>query len=155
VRIHSRLPIVLPDRVDSELLDRLLSSRLTPIVVVHANHPKEIADDCALALSRLVRSGITTLNQSVLLKGINDSTDVLTELSERLVDLGVIPYYLHQLDRVQGTAHFEVGDDRAIEIIDEMRRRLPGYGVPQLVREVAGEAYKLPIVSERHRNIAK
>jgi len=148
VRIHSRLPIVLPDRVDSELLDRLLGSRLTPIMVVHANHPHEIAGDCAAALSRLVRSGITSLNQSVLLKGVNDNAGVLAELSERLIDLGVIPYYLHQLDRVQGTAHFEVSDEHAARIINEMRARLPGYAVPQLVREVAGEAYKVPLGQE-------
>jgi len=151
LRIHSRLPIVLPDRVDAELLDRLLSLRLTPIMVVHANHPNEIAGECGAALSRLVKSGITTLNQSVLLKDVNDDADVLVELSERLIDLGVIPYYLHQLDRVQGTAHFEVSDERAVEIINEMRTRSSGYAVPQLVREVAGEAYKVPVAKKDQR----
>lgn len=145
LRIHSRLPIVLPDRIDSELLYRLRSSRLTAIMVVHANHPNEVTGDCSIALSRLVKSGITTLNQTVLLKGVNDSGETLTQLSERLIDRGVIPYYLHQLDRVQGTAHFEVSDAQALQFIEEMRTRLPGYAIPQLVREVAGESFKVPL----------
>ncbi|MBD3676071.1 MAG: EF-P beta-lysylation protein EpmB [Planctomycetaceae bacterium] len=146
VRIHSRLPIVLPDRVNQELIDRLRASRLTPIMVVHANHPHEIVDDCAESLRELVESGITTLNQAVLLKGVNDSVDALAGLSERLVDLGVIPYYLHQLDRVRGAAHFEVSDERALELMAELRRLLPGYAVPQLVREISGELHKVPLV---------
>jgi len=146
VRIHSRLPIVLPDRVDDVLLDRLRNSRLTPIMVVHANHPHEIIGDCAESLSCLVESGITTLNQAVLLQGVNDSVAALAELSERLIDLGVIPYYLHQLDRVSGAAQFEVSDDVAIHLIEELRALLPGYAVPQLVREVAGEFHKRPLI---------
>lgn len=145
VRIHSRLPIVLPDRVDATLIERLQTSRLTPIMVVHANHPHEIVGDCANSLAQLVKSGITTLNQAVLLRGVNDSVDALAGLSERLVDLGVIPYYLHQLDRVQGAAHFEVSDERACELVNEVRKVLPGYAVPQLVREVAGEVHKVPL----------
>jgi len=145
VRIHSRLPIVLPDRVDDVFLDRLRESRLTPIMVVHANHPNEVVDDCADSLTRLVESGITTLNQAVLLKGVNDSVDALADLSERLINLGVIPYYLHQLDRVRGAAHFEVSDERALELIEELRGRLSGYAVPQLVREVSGERHKVPL----------
>ncbi|MDC0274559.1 MAG: EF-P beta-lysylation protein EpmB [Planctomycetaceae bacterium] len=146
VRIHSRLPIVLPNRVDDVLIDRLRSSQLTPIMVVHANHPNEIVGDCADSLRRLVESGITTLNQSVLLKGVNDSVEALAGLSERLINLGVMPYYLHQLDRVQGTAHFEVQDERALELITELRKCLPGYAVPQLVRELAGELHKVPLI---------
>jgi EF-P beta-lysylation protein EpmB len=142
LRIHSRLPIVLPDRVDDGLMDLLRSSRLTPIMVVHANHPHEIADDCADALRLLVRGGVTTLNQAVLLRGVNDNADVLAELSERLVDVGVMPYYLHQLDRVAGAAHFEVDEDRALELVATLRNRLPGYAVPRLVREVAGDESK-------------
>ncbi len=146
LRIHSRLPIVLPDRVNPELIDFLKSSRLQPIMVVHANHPHEIADDCAEALRKLVRSGIPTLNQAVLLRGVNDDADVLADLCERLMDLGVLPYYLHQLDRVAGTAHFEVPEVTGLELIAQLRRRLPGYAVPQFVREVAGAASKTPIL---------
>ncbi len=145
LRIHTRLPIVLPNRVTGEFIGLLTSLRLTPIVVVHANHPREIAGDCADALQTLVRSGITVLNQSVLLAGINDSADVLAELSERLIDLGVIPYYLHQLDRVSGTAHFEVSEDAGRRLIEELRRRLPGYAVPRYVREIPGETHKVPL----------
>jgi EF-P beta-lysylation protein EpmB len=145
LRIHSRLPIVLPNRVTDELLDLLLRSRLTPIMVVHANHPHEIADDCADSLRRLVRSGITTLNQAVLLRGINDRAEILRELSERLIDFGVMPYYLHQLDRVRGTAHFEVDESRGRELIEELRAQLPGYAVPRYVREEAGESHKRPL----------
>lgn len=146
LRVHSRLPIVLPDRVTGRLIELLKrDGSLTPIMVVHANHPAEVVDDCADALQRLVRSGITTLNQTVLLRGINDDANILTELSERLINLGVMPYYLHQLDRVQATAHFEVPDERAVALIGELRSRLPGYAVPRLVREIQGESSKLPV----------
>ena len=145
IRLHTRLPIVLPDRVDDSFLKLVTQSRLTPIVVVHANHPREVAADCAEALRRMVRAGVTVLNQSVLLKGVNDSADALTELSERLIDLGVMPYYLHQADRVAGTAHFAVQDDAARNLIAQLRRRLPGYAVPRLVREIPGEPHKTPL----------
>ena len=114
-------------------------------MVVHANHPREVAADCAEALRTLVRAGVTVLNQSVLLKGINDSAEVLADLSERLIDLGVMPYYLHQTDRVIGTAHFAVPDETARALIAELRRRLPGYAVPRLVREIPGEPHKMPL----------
>lgn len=145
VRLHTRLPIVLPDRVTESLLKLLTESRLTPIVVVHANHPNEIIGDCAVALRKIVRSGVSVLNQSVLLRGINDSVESLAELSERLIDLGVMPYYLHQADRVRGTAHFAVPDETAKKLIAELRRRLPGYAVPRLVREIPGEVHKTPL----------
>ncbi len=146
LRIHSRLPIVLPDRITPELIAILINNRLTPILVVHANHANELADDCADALRTLVRSGITVLNQSVLLRGVNDSVSALHELSERLVDLGVLPYYLHQLDRVAGAAHFEVSENVGRELIRQLRQRLPGYAVPQYVREIPGEPHKTPLV---------
>lgn len=145
LRLHSRLPIVLPDRVSDELLQLLSSTRLTTIMVVHANHPQEIQLDCTDALSRLVRGGIPTLNQAVLLQGINDDEEVLAELCERLIDLGVLPYYLHQLDRVSGAAHFEVSVERGRELVAALRRRLPGYAVPQYVAELAGELHKTPL----------
>ena len=145
LRIHTRLPIVLPDRISESFLELLHSTRLTPIVVVHANHPGEVVADCADALRRLVRSGVTVLNQAVLLRGVNDDADTQAELCERLIDLGVIPYYLHQLDRVAGTAHFEVPEEKGRAIIAELRRRLPGYAVPQFVREVPGREFKVPL----------
>lgn len=145
LRIHTRLPIVLPSRITGEFIACLQNSRLTPYIVVHANHAREIAGDCARVLQRLVRAGLTTLNQAVLLRGVNDSAEALTELCEQLIDLGVLPYYLHQLDRVKGAGHFEVPDATAHALIREVRRRLPGYAVPQLVREIAGEAHKTPL----------
>ncbi len=142
LRLHTRLPIVLPDRVTAALLERLESSRLTSVVVVHANHGAEIAGDCKTALQMLGRSGVTTLNQTVLLRGVNDSIEALAELSERLIDAGVVPYYLHQLDRVAGTAHFEVPVETGRRLIKELRERLPGYAVPRYVQEIPGEPHK-------------
>ncbi len=145
LRIHSRLPIVLPDRVAPDLIELLRATRLTPIVVVHANHPHEIERDCRDALCELVQSGVPTLNQAVLLRGVNDDADVLAELCERLIDVGVLPYYLHQLDRVRGAAHFEVPEADGRAIVAELRRRLPGYAVPRFVRELPGVPHKLPL----------
>jgi EF-P beta-lysylation protein EpmB len=142
LRIHTRLPIVIPQRVTSELLDWLRGTRLAPIMVVHANHANEIDGPTAAALGRLVDAGVPVLNQSVLLAGVNDSANALVELSRKLVDLRVMPYYLHQLDRVQGAAHFEVPVSRGLELIAAMRRLLPGYAVPRYVQEVAGETHK-------------
>jgi EF-P beta-lysylation protein EpmB len=145
LRIHTRLPIVLPNRVTGQLIHLLTSTRLTPVVVVHANHPRELVNDCADALRRLTQAGLMLLNQAVLLRGINDSADILVELSERLIDLGVRPYYLHQLDRVAGTAHFEVSEEVGRQLMETLRRRLPGYAVPQYVRETPGDFYKRPL----------
>jgi EF-P beta-lysylation protein EpmB len=142
LRVHTRLPIVIPQRVTDELTDWLRGTRLTPIMVVHANHPQEIDDAVVAALSRLVDSGIPVLNQSVLLRGINDDAAALIELSRRLVDLRVMPYYLHQLDRVAGAAHFEVPVERGLELVAAMRRALPGYAVPRYVQEFARESHK-------------
>jgi EF-P beta-lysylation protein EpmB len=142
IRFHTRLPIVLPDRVTKSLINRLLNSRLTPIFVVHANHSNEIVGDCSDALRRLVRSGVTVLNQAVFLKGVNDSVEALVNLSESLINLGVMPYYLHQLDRVAGTAHFEVEMNRGRELVREIRKQLPGYAVPRFVAEIPNEPHK-------------
>ena len=142
LRVHSRLPIVIPERVNDELLAWLRGTRLAPVMVVHANHPHEIDREVELALSRLVDAGVPVLNQAVLLKGVNDSADVLAELCERLINLRVMPYYLHQLDRVAGAAHFEVPESEGLQIMAELRRRLPGYGVPRYVRERAGDEHK-------------
>lgn len=146
LRIHTRLPIVLPARITDEFLDLLRRLRLTSIIVVHANHPNEIAGDCAAALRRLVAAGLPVLNQSVLLRGVNDDANVLAELSERLIDLGAMPYYLHQVDRVAGTGHFEVDETVGRNLLAELRRRLPGYAVPRYVREVPGSTHKTPVI---------
>jgi len=145
LRIHSRLPIVLPDRVTTALLNLLTGTRLQGMMVVHANHARELVDDCAEALQRLVRGGIPVLNQAVLLRGVNDSVDALAELCEACVNLGVLPYYLHQLDRVQGAAHFAVPMDQGRALVEELRGRLPGYAVPRYVVEIPQAPSKIPI----------
>ena len=145
LRIHTRLPIMIPERVTPELLSWLTGTRLAPVMVIHANHPAELQGTAAAAVRKIVAAGVPTLNQAVLLRGINDAVETLVELSERLVDLGVMPYYLHQLDRVAGAAHFEVPAEQGRQFVDELRRRLPGYAVPRYVQEVAGEPYKIPL----------
>ena len=145
LRIHSRLPVVLPERIDEGFLTWLTALPQQKVVVLHANHANEFDASVDAACRRLRDAGATLLNQSVLLRGINDRADVLEALSERLFAAGVLPYYLHQLDRVQGAAHFEVDDERALALVDAMRRRLPGYLVPKLVREVGGDASKRPL----------
>ncbi len=142
LRLHTRLPIVLPERVTGQLLDILHAAGPTPIVIVHANHANELVGTCADALRRLVRGGITVLNQAVLLRGVNDSVEAQARLCEALVDLGAIPYYLHQLDRVAGAAQFEVAEEIGRQIMAELRRWLPGYAVPRYVRETAGGEFK-------------
>ena len=143
LRIHSRLPIVLPSRVTDPLVATLVRTRLACIVVVHANHPAELDATVAAAIARLSAAGVILLNQAVLLAGVNDSTAVLKELCERLVDLGVVPYYLHMLDRVQGTAAFEADELSARNLHEQLRSLLPGYAVPRLAREVPGEPAKV------------
>ena len=145
LRIHSRLPVVLPARVTPRLLDLLASVRLKPVLVIHTNHARELDDEVRAALAALRRVGVSLLNQSVLLRGVNDDAQTLTALSEALFTAGVLPYYVHVLDRVHGTAHFDAGDAQAAEIERQMRARLPGYLMPRFVREVPGAASKLPL----------
>ncbi|WP_295797334.1 EF-P beta-lysylation protein EpmB [uncultured Microbulbifer sp.] len=145
LRVHTRLPIVAPSRITGELIAWLTGSRLKPVLVLHCNHANEIDGEVRAALARLRAAGVTLLNQSVLLRGINDSEDALVDLSETLFSAGVLPYYLHQLDRVQGAAHFEVADERARALVAAIRNRLPGYLVPKLVREVPTEKSKTPL----------
>jgi EF-P beta-lysylation protein EpmB len=142
LRIHTRLPIVIPERVTAELVDVLKDCRLTPIVVVHSNHANELDSHVAAALAKLSNAGIVLLNQAVLLAGVNDSVDAQLALSDRLIDLRVLPYYLHQLDRVAGAAHFEVSISTGRQIIRQLRERLPGYAVPRYVAEIPGELSK-------------
>ena len=136
LRIHTRLPVVIPQRVTTALVDLLTTSRLRVVVVLHINHGNEIDADCRRAFAAL--GGVTLLNQSVLLHGVNDDAATLAELSERLFDAGVLPYYLHMPDAVAGTAHFDVSATRAAAIHRDLTARLPGYLVPKLVREVPG-----------------
>jgi EF-P beta-lysylation protein EpmB len=145
LRIHSRQPIVLPERVDDGLLDLLAQTRLRRVLVVHANHPREIDGRVRGGLERLAAAGVTLFNQSVLLRGVNDSAATLVELSETLFAARVLPYYLHLLDRVRGAAHFEVNETEASAIMKTVRQRLPGYLVPRLVREHPGQPAKVPV----------
>ncbi|HWO99808.1 MAG TPA: EF-P beta-lysylation protein EpmB [Methylococcus sp.] len=143
VRIHSRVPVVLPSRITRGLAEILRSQRLPIIVVIHANHPREIDAEVGAALSRLREAGVTLFNQAVLLRGVNDDEETLIRLSEALFAHQVHPYYLHVLDRVRGTAHFEVAEEHAVALYEALRQRLPGYLVPRLVRELEGEPYKV------------
>ncbi|MEN6497232.1 MAG: EF-P beta-lysylation protein EpmB [Thermoguttaceae bacterium] len=143
LRVHSRFPVLIPQRVTPGLIAALRSTRLTATVVVHVNHPAEIDVAVAEAFGRLVDAGIPVLSQSVLLRGVNDRVEILAELCERLVDLRVMPYYLHQLDRVAGTAHFEVPETTGRALLAELRTRLPGYAVPRYVRETPHDPSKV------------
>ena len=145
LRIHTRVPVVLPERIDAAFCHWLGALPLRRVVVLHANHARELDDSVRDACSRLREADATLLNQSVLLAGINDDVDSLAALSERLSDCGVLPYYLHQLDRVHGAAHFAVADERARALVQDLRSRLPGYLMPRLVRETAGESSKTPL----------
>ena len=143
VRIHSRMPVMIPHRVNDDFVSTLRGSRLTSVMVVQVNHPAEINEAVAVAFGRLIDGGVPVLNQSVLLRGVNDRVDVLAELFERLIDLRVIPYYLHQLDAVAGAAHFEVPVAAGVALMAELRVRLPGYAVPRYVRETRNEMSKM------------
>jgi EF-P beta-lysylation protein EpmB len=142
LRIHTRLPLVLPKRVTKKLLSWISNSSLRVVMVIHANHANEIDTETAEALAQLRTAGCELLNQAVLLRGVNDDADSLVALSERLSEVQVVPYYLHLLDKVQGASHFDVAEQKGIALIAEMRRELPGYLVPRLVREQQGEASK-------------
>lgn len=146
LRIHTRLPVVIPSRVTPGLVRLLRRSRLTPWIVLHINHAQEIDLDVTKAIGRLIDYGIPVLNQAVLLRGVNDSLEALENLCRTLVNLRVLPYYLHQLDRVNGAAHFEVSEAEGLKLIEMLRTRLPGYAVPRYVREVAGASSKTPLV---------
>ncbi|MCP4899087.1 MAG: EF-P beta-lysylation protein EpmB [bacterium] len=148
LRLHTRLPVAIPQRVDRDLVAWMSRVPLKVIVVLHANHPNELDGDVERAASVLRSTGALILNQSVLLAGVNDNAPTLAELSHRLVDIGVLPYYLHLLDHVQGAAGFDVGDDRARELLTQLREMLPGYMVPEMVRESAGAAFKTPFGEE-------
>ncbi|SCC45580.1 EF-P beta-lysylation protein EpmB [Kosakonia oryziphila] len=145
LRIHSRLPIVIPARITDTLVARFARSSLQILLVNHINHAQEIGDDFRAAMTALRQAGVTLLNQSVLLRGVNDNAQTLAELSNALFDAGVMPYYLHVLDKVQGAAHFIVSDDEARLIMRELLTLVSGYMVPKLAREIGGEPSKTPL----------
>jgi EF-P beta-lysylation protein EpmB len=144
LRLHTRLPIVLPSRVDSQLIEWISDFPGRLVIVVHCNHPNEIDAGVQRALQRLSRAGVMLLNQSVLLQGVNDAAETLIRLGESLFAAGVLPYYLHLLDRVQGAAHFEVNAARAARLMEAVHATLPGYLVPRLVRDIPGYPGKWP-----------
>ena len=145
LRVHTRLPVILPSRVTPGLIQLLASGQVPTVVVLHINHPREIDAEVRQSLGAMRSAGISLLNQAVLLKGVNDDADTLCELSETCFDAGILPYYLHQLDPVSGAAHFAVDDQQARDIAQRLRARLPGYLVPRLVREIAGADSKVPL----------
>ena len=146
LRIHSRLPVVIPDRITDECLEWMSQTRLATVMVLHINHPQELASTTLkTAIARMKNAGITVLNQAVLLKEVNDTIDIQVELSETLFHAGVLPYYLHVLDKVQGSAHFDTADSTAKKLHQAMTAQLPGYLVPKLVREVASQPSKIAI----------
>ena len=142
LRIHSRLPVVIPDRVTDDLINWFARQRLQPVMVIHANHANEIDNSVREAMFRLKQAGVTLLNQAVLLKGINDSASALIQLGEALFKAGVLPYYLHLLDPVHGAAHFDIPEIKATRLLKEVMANCPGYLVPKLVREIPGRPGK-------------
>lgn len=150
LRIHTRFPVVIPQRINSEFLAWFCQSRLNPIMVVHINHANEVDDLLKKSLLMLKQNGVTLLNQSVLLKGVNDSVEAQIRLNEAVFDAGVLPYYLHMLDKVAGASHFDVNDERARDIQQEVIKRMPGFLVPKLVREIGGQPGKTPVDLRLH-----
>ncbi len=145
LRIHSRTLVVIPQRICQELLEWIDLARMPVVMVTHINHPNEIDHALRSALGRLRDRRVMLLNQSVLLRDINDSVETLRQLSTGLLSAGVLPYYLHQLDRVRGAAHFEVPIEEGRRIVSELRTQMSGYGVPEYVAEIAGQASKTPL----------
>jgi len=142
LRIHTRLPVVIPERICDDFLNWIKETRLKVQLVLHINHPNEISSELETVLQKLTPLGIHTLNQSVLLKGINDDVDTLQKLQEKSFEAGILPYYLHLLDPVEGASHFDVPEETAVNLITQIRARLPGYLVPRLAVELPGKTNK-------------
>ena len=138
IRFHTRFPIGIPERIDADFLAMLAETKKQIWFVIHCNHPAELDQDVLCALKQVQKLGIPVLNQSVLLKDVNDDPIILKNLSEKLINHGIMPYYLHQLDRVQGAAHFEVAEATGKQLINHLQSCLPGYAVPKYAREIAG-----------------
>ncbi len=145
LRVHTRLPVMIPQRITDSCLEWLSQTRLKMVMVLHVNHAQELDSEVGEALSKLKQAGVTLLNQAVLLRGINDSVQAQVDLSERLFELGVLPYYLHLLDKVKGAAHFDMTTDEARHLQQALLGQLPGFLVPKLVQEVPGAASKTPL----------
>jgi len=142
IRFHTRFPIGIPERLDHHFLAVLKNTPLQLWFVLHINHPKELDDDIVAALSKVHAMGIPLLNQAVLLRKVNDDAKTLIELNETLINAKIIPYYLHQLDRVEGAAHFEVDRTKGQQLLSKISRQLPGYAIPKYVEEISGQPYK-------------
>ncbi|MDC5704050.1 EF-P beta-lysylation protein EpmB [Vibrio europaeus] len=145
LRIHSRLPVVIPDRITQTLIQMLSETRLQVVLVTHINHAQEINQELRDRLSHLKQAGVTLLNQGVMLKGVNDSIKSQVDLSNALFDAGILPYYIHVLDKVQGAAHFYISDQEAKAILAGLMERVSGYLVPKLTREIGGRTSKTPL----------
>ncbi len=145
LRFHTRVPLFLPERVTAYFIQWLSELKVKVVMVLHANHANELDSEFASIMRKFSQCGVVLLNQSVLLKNINDDADNLVLLSQRLFECGILPYYLHQLDKVQGAAHFEVSNDKVQRLQQQLRERLPGYLVPRFVKEVSGKRYKQPL----------
>lgn len=151
LRIHTRFPVGIPERIDDGFLEILGSMRMQGFFLIHINHPRELDADVIQACKRVQRLGIPVLSQSVLLKGVNDDVPTLKALFEAFIRCGIVPYYLNQLDRVSGAAHFEVPEEKGAAMIEQLKAQLPGYGVPRYVKEVAGLTSKLEIETGAYR----
>ncbi|MFT6268718.1 MAG: EF-P beta-lysylation protein EpmB [Alphaproteobacteria bacterium] len=145
LRIHTRLPVVIPSRVNDDFIAWLKDLRVKPVIVLHINHKNEVSDALIEKTKALMQAGVTLLNQSVLLKNVNDSSDIICELSEALFNANILPYYLHILDPVKGASHFDVSKTEAKNIMADVIKRLPGFLVPKLVQELPGQPGKTPI----------
>jgi L-lysine 2,3-aminomutase len=147
IRIHTRVPVVLPSRITGRFVSVLseMARSHSLVIAIHTNHPNELTNDCSAAIKKLRETDGILLGQTVLLRGINDSDEILDRLCSSLVHHGVVPYYLHQLDRMRGTGHFEVPEKEGKKILQQLRSRLPGYAVPRYVREITGASFKLPL----------
>lgn len=145
IRIHTRLPVVIPARITEQFIKLCADSRFNIVMVLHINHPNEIDQEVIEAVATLKQAGMTLLNQAVLLKDVNDNAECQIALSEALFNAGILPYYLHLLDKVEGASHFDSPEDQAIAMMRELHQQLPGFLVPKLVREIGGQAHKTPI----------
>jgi L-lysine 2,3-aminomutase len=154
LRIHTRLPVVIPSRITNDLCELLNKSRLNAVVVLHINHPNEVSDALRAGVKKLKQADVTVLNQAVLLSGINNEVATQVQLSETLFSAGILPYYLHLFDKVSGASHFDSCEKNALKIYRQMLKELPGFLVPKMVREIGGEASKTPIELCRSHEIS-